>query len=58
MPNSRVPLPHPPDLMHEAVALTSQLRRANARIALALGLLALAVFGATFAVAFADRWLS
>jgi len=58
MPNSRVPQPHPPDLMHDAVGLTPQLRRANAHIALALGLLVLVLFGATFAVAFAYRWLS
>jgi hypothetical protein len=46
-------LSHPPDLMHDAVGESPELSRKNMRFALALVLLALVLFGGTFAVGLA-----
>ena len=48
---------HPPDLMHDAVGPSTELARRNARLALGLTLLALLLFGGTFAVAYGYLWL-
>jgi hypothetical protein len=48
-----VPAPvgaNPPDLMHDAVGPSPELSRKNARLAVGLVLLALFLFGGTFAV--------
>ncbi len=43
---------HPPDLMYDAVGPSPELARKNARIAIGLVILSLALFAGTFAIAF------